>query len=126
MPTPGSTAGLKSLWPTPRIDAVIAGPNIALDCFSVTFGAWLVISLMFVCERLSSMPAEIAVIASGVSCTFCSRNCAVTTTSSIVPSSAAGSAAHAPATIATPADAARTRATVRDTVERTTCVLLSI
>ena len=39
MPTPGSSAGLKSAWPTPRIEAASDGPNAAPCGLSVTFGA---------------------------------------------------------------------------------------
>src|SRR5690606_826000 len=77
-PTPGSTAGLKSNWPTPRMLAPSDGPNVAPCGFSVTDGAWFATWLMSVWLRASSISALTAVIAIGVSCRFCSRNCAVT------------------------------------------------
>src|SRR5690606_25123397 len=67
---------------------------------------------MLVWLRASSSSAEMAVMASGVSCTFCSRNCAVTTTSwSSSSCSAAVAAAVAPAQSTTPRDARTADAT---------------
>jgi hypothetical protein len=54
---------------------------------SVTLGAWAVICEMSVWLRASSIAALTAVIASGVSWSFCSRNWAVTTIS-LPPASA--------------------------------------
>src|SRR5512139_3612100 len=75
----------------------MAGPNIALCCFSVTLGAWLVISEMFVWLRASISSAVTAVMASVVSCRFCWRNCAVTTISSSTSASSAANVAVAEA-----------------------------
>ncbi len=84
MPTPGSSAGSKSYWPTPRIEAASDGPKAAPAGFRVTFGAWLATCSIEVWPRFSSIWAFTAVMAIGVCWTFCDRNWAVTTTSPMV------------------------------------------
>jgi predicted transcriptional regulator len=64
------------------------GPKAAPCGLSVTDGAWLATWLMSVWLRDSSMAELTAVMAIGVSCRFCARNCAVTTISSVWLSSA--------------------------------------
>ena len=51
----------------------------------MTLGAWLVISVMLVWLRASSISADTAVMASGVSCTRVSRRVAVTIIFSMSP-----------------------------------------
>ena len=95
MPTPGSYAGLKSFWPTPRMLAVIDGPNEAPCGLSVTLGAVSATCARLVWLRASMIAALTAVIAIGTSCSFWSRNCAVTTMSGVVLSAALASSAAA-------------------------------
>lgn len=67
----------------PRIDAPIDGPKEAPCWRKVTFGAWLVTSTRLCWPRCCIISADIAVMASGVSCSLCSRNWAVTTMSGL-------------------------------------------
>ena len=57
------------------------GPKAPPVSIRFTFGAWRVTSARLFWLRCSSSAAFTAVIAIGVSCSFCERNCAVTTTS---------------------------------------------
>ena len=82
MPTPGSKAGLKSFWPTPRMLAVMEGPNEAPCGLKVTLGALSATCARLVMLRDSIIAPVTAVMATGMSCRFCFRNWAVTTTSS--------------------------------------------
>ncbi len=79
-------AGLKSLAPMPRMATEIDGPNDAPCGLSVTLGALSATCAGLVWFLASIISAVTAVIASGVSCRFCCRNCAVTRISPVVVS----------------------------------------
>src|SRR6185295_7698770 len=87
---PGSTDGLKSVWPIPRIYATSALPDEEFAGRKETFGAFAVIWNRFVWLRASSISALTAVIAIGVSCTLEERNSAVTMISSRPPAGPPG------------------------------------
>ncbi len=74
MPTPGSSARLKSVWPTPRMKATIDEPKAAPFGCRVTLGAWLATCAISVWFRCSSIAAFTAVMAIGVCCRSCWRN----------------------------------------------------
>ncbi len=74
MPTPGSSARLKSVWPMPRMNATIEEPKAAPFGARVTFGAWAVTSERLDWLRFSSIWAFTAVMAMGVFSRLCSRN----------------------------------------------------
>jgi bacterioferritin-associated ferredoxin len=78
MPTPGSNANCESDWPTPRMNTCAAPPLAPPPDRIVTFGAVFATSRTVVAPLASSIAPLTAVIAIGVSCSRCDRNCAVT------------------------------------------------
>src|SRR5215471_11110012 len=92
---PGSTDGLKSVWPMPRMYATSALPEEEFAGRNETFGAFAVIWNRFVWLRASSISEVTAVMAIGVSCTLDERNSAVTMISSRPPGGPPGCWANA-------------------------------
>ena len=79
------------------MEAVTASPKAGLSALNTTLGALVVDSERLVAPCCSIAAPVSAVIAIGVSCSFCSRNCAVTTTSLFAAPVSAGAAVAAPA-----------------------------